>query len=107
MSENVPEQIPASSASLERPHSSSYSSPTVTRRQMSSSSSRPFLARLFGVRDHPDVKNIQSFVSSEGSITQNAWNGMSQGSSTKVRLKTIETLQEVDSVFDSKMDSLT
>lgn len=37
----------------------------------------------------------QNYISNEGSITQIAWNGMNKNSNWKVRLKTLENLEEV------------
>ncbi|KAH7723215.1 Rap/ran-GAP family protein [Aphelenchoides avenae] len=87
-----PSEIPGTSA--ER-FDSPGSSPSVGRRiqHANASGTNQFLRFFFRTRD--DSRNIQNFISSEGSITQTAWNGISRNSPLKVRLKTVETLQEV------------
>lgn len=40
-------------------------------------------------------RNRQNYISSEGVITQNSWNGINKNSNWKVRLKTLENLKQV------------
>lgn len=55
--------------------------------------SRNFLKFFF--RNSVSDRSTQIYVSSEGSVTQSAWNGMSKNSNWKIRLKTLENLEDV------------
>lgn len=54
-----------------------------------------FITRMFRTgreKDRSQVRNLAAYVSSEGSITQNAWNNLSIDAELSTRLRTIDML---------------